>query len=340
MKLAYYLLKGIDHLVKYNVLSFPITLILLIFYFKGAGAPNNFLAWVYAISIPSYYFMIILLLTLLLSPLYFIHYTKYFVIIPKVLIDIYLLVNLFIFNTYRFHIDTIIIYMLIHDFNGMGISPYIVILVIMSFAVIFFINLFAFVKAVQLKKSPAIITSVIILLFIAGQLLHIWGYKFNQGYIIRYSQNYPCYFPVKADKFINRMAQNYPKIVPEYSDVQGSNIISSLDNDCVFHYPLRKLKLQNPSGEKPNIIFFVLESWRTDMMNGQITPKIYEFSKKSYVFTNHMSGGNCTPTGLFSLMYGLHATYLKYVESNPMGYPPVLRVPLIILLVQRRYKVH
>jgi len=317
-------MSGLGHLVKFSIVSFSLTLILLSFYFRSIVAPEGILAWLYVISIPAYYYMIILIVSFLLIPLYFMRYTRYLAITPKVVLDSYLFCNLFVLDIFKSNIDTIFIYIAIHDFNGIGIPPYILILAFASFAIILSLNMYAFIKARYLKKWPAKIALAIVILFIIGQSLHIWGVQYNQRYITRYTQDFPCFFPVKWSSFIKKIEREYPAIVPVHTQVKELNIDSYVGDGAVFHYPLRQLKFLNSPGEKYNIIFFVLESWRSDMMNERVTPIINDFAKKSYVFTNHLSGGNVTHTGLFSLMYGLHPTYMKFVEADPTRYPPAL----------------
>jgi membrane-anchored protein YejM (alkaline phosphatase superfamily) len=62
-------------------------------------------------------------------------------------------------------------------------------------------------------------------------------------------------------------------------------------------------------GPRPNILIVVLDSWRRDMFNPQLTPGLHAFSQDARVFNNHISGGNGTRFGLFSMLYGLHGSY-------------------------------
>jgi membrane-anchored protein YejM (alkaline phosphatase superfamily) len=66
----------------------------------------------------------------------------------------------------------------------------------------------------------------------------------------------------------------------------------------------------------------VIDTWRNGFMNAQITPNIYEFSKRCQIYTNHFSGSNMTTGGVFSLMYGIPATYFDTFTGQKI--PPVL----------------
>ena len=152
MRFPTYLVSGLDHLVKFSIVSFSLTLILLSFYFRSIVVPEGILAWLYVISIPAYYYMIILIVSFLFIPLYFIRYTRYLVITPKVVLDSYLFCNLFVLNIFKSNIDTIFIYIAIHDFHGIGIPPYILILAFASFAIILSLNMYAFIQSKILEK--------------------------------------------------------------------------------------------------------------------------------------------------------------------------------------------
>ncbi|MFT7678709.1 MAG: membrane-anchored protein YejM (alkaline phosphatase superfamily) [Planctomycetota bacterium] len=64
-----------------------------------------------------------------------------------------------------------------------------------------------------------------------------------------------------------------------------------------------------PDGPRPNILVVVLDSWRRDAFSAETSPRLHAFSAGARVFEDHVSGGNGTRYGLFSLLYGLHGSY-------------------------------
>lgn len=84
--------------------------------------------------------------------------------------------------------------------------------------------------------------------------------------------------------------------------IQNSQVTKPLN------YPLHPLRCR-PLQKHYNIVIIVLDAWRSDMLNPKITPNIYRFSKKSWVFKDNLSGGNCTQPGIFSLFYSIPANY-------------------------------
>jgi len=60
----------------------------------------------------------------------------------------------------------------------------------------------------------------------------------------------------------------------------------------------------------PNICVLVLDSWRRDMLDAELTPELTRFAEDgARRFTDHLSGGNGTRYGLFTMLYGLHGSY-------------------------------
>ncbi|MEZ6015856.1 MAG: sulfatase-like hydrolase/transferase [Planctomycetota bacterium] len=63
-------------------------------------------------------------------------------------------------------------------------------------------------------------------------------------------------------------------------------------------------------GGMPNICIVVLDSWRRDMFDSELTPELERFSRDgARRFVDHLSGGNGTRYGLFTMLYGLHGSY-------------------------------
>lgn len=97
--------------------------------------------------------------------------------------------------------------------------------------------------------------------------------------------------------------------------VQNSQINKPLN------YPLHPLQCVAP--KKPfNIVIIAMDAWRFDMMNPKVTPNIYRFSKRAWVFKDNLSGGDATRPGIFSLFYSIPANYWTAMLRQHRG--PVL----------------
>lgn len=75
-----------------------------------------------------------------------------------------------------------------------------------------------------------------------------------------------------------------------------------------LNYPHQPMHCSAP--EKPyNIILIMVDSLRFDSMQSKYMPNVMQFSAQSWEFLNHVSGGNSTQPGLFSLFYSLPGSY-------------------------------
>lgn len=88
-----------------------------------------------------------------------------------------------------------------------------------------------------------------------------------------------------------------------------------------LHYPLQPLSFHT-GARKLNLLVIAIDTWRFDMLNQQVTPTLTTFSKKSWYFSNHLSGGDSTGPGIFSLFYALPVTYWTSMEQAQQG--PIL----------------
>ncbi len=124
-----------------------------------------------------------------------------------------------------------------------------------------------------------------------------------------------------------QLKQSFPELIPAPVEQIKEHTPQIFDKekqtDRLFNYPLKPLTF---SARKPttNVLFIVLESWQAAMLTADVMPNMSMFAGQNYRFNNHLSGGSVTVPGLFSLMYGLHPSYLKYAQAAPYEYQTVL----------------
>ena len=106
----------------------------------------------------------------------------------------------------------------------------------------------------------------------------------------------------------------------------------SVSADGPLKYPLHPLRSAS-GAPSPNVLFLVAESLRADMLTPEIMPNLWRFAERhGRRYSDHMSGGNGTRMGLFSLFYGLPGNYwFPFRESRR---PPVL----VSELLRRGYR--
>jgi len=73
-------------------------------------------------------------------------------------------------------------------------------------------------------------------------------------------------------------------------------------------YPREPLRLAD---DRPrwNVVWLVAESWRADTLVPDVMPETDEFARGALRFRQHVSGGNGTRMGVFSMFYGLYGAY-------------------------------
>lgn len=132
---------------------------------------------------------------------------------------------------------------------------------------------------------------------------------------------------LKGDRDVNSAAE----ILPAYPRLRVSRLLDEeLGGERGFGirpkgeplaYP-HEVPEVDPGGERPNVLILVLDSWRSDMLSPEVTPRLSGIADFARRFDNHYSGGNGTRFGVFSMLYGLHGTYWFSVLEERR--PPVL----------------
>jgi len=308
--------------------SYLISLAIFVLFYVQTDFPRDIYSFLYYLSIPVYYLFFLLLAGLLLSPLMNIKYLRYLIVLPKILFDIFLITDYFVFKIYHFHIDTMFIMMVIEDFKGFGLSSFAIYAAVFIFLLIAIANILVFRMILRrnFKIKPAKIILPLILLLLYGQLAHIWANEYNQQFILKYTPYFPYYFPTTSSKLMGVAKANFPFLIPAPKEkgTAENPFQKTKGSKGLFYYPAKSLEFNTKEIKRYNILLIVLESWRYDMLQKEIMPNLFELANKSHVYTRHFSGGNVTTTGLYSLMYGLHPSYMRYCQSEPKRYKSVL----------------
>ncbi len=136
--------------------------------------------------------------------------------------------------------------------------------------------------------------------------MYSWADLYRDPQVLAYSRVFPLYprFTIKrlaVRKFGFKM-EDRPDV-----DMPARGIL--------LDYPKEPATL--PRDEPvPNVVMIVIDSLRADMLAPETTPRLLELARESRVFRNHLSGGNATRFGLFSLLYGLHGSYWEAIREE------------------------
>lgn len=112
-------------------------------------------------------------------------------------------------------------------------------------------------------------------------------------------------------------------------DPEGTRVpaLELFPEDATLSYPIAAPVLPE-DGPRPNFFVLTLDSWRRDMFDDELTPNLFAAAEGSLRFDDHISSGNDTRFGLFTMLYGLHGTYwfrvLKEARDNDSPQPPAM----------------
>ncbi|MEW6289694.1 MAG: sulfatase-like hydrolase/transferase [Thermodesulfobacteriota bacterium] len=149
--------------------------------------------------------------------------------------------------------------------------------------------------------------TVIFLVLACGERI-TYGVSHLQCYspILVTANTYPLYLPLTFRSLAKKMGFN----------VARKNDVSFASSASALHYPLQPLQVTRP--EKPlNIVWLVAESLRWDMLDQEIMPETFAFSRQGRRFTQHYSGGIGTREGMFTMFYGLYGnSWFSFLDER------------------------
>lgn len=250
-----------------------------------------------------------------------------------------LLIDVLIYVSYRFHLNSLILQLVWSSFNQnvfgiarielIAMAVFICILSCLEYCYALWLWRFLNKKSLSFKYIGWNAFVLAICFYISYSAIFYVSYSMilNDKNVVRLrllletARFLPGYIDVLSIFALNKKttALNREQKIP----------IQSSQMNIPLKYPLGKLEFD--SHKKPmNLILIVLDTWRFDVMNDQVTPNIYRFGKKSWVFSEHVSGGNATGPGIFSLFYGIPATYWTAMQSQH-------RSPVLLDVLQKTY---
>jgi membrane-anchored protein YejM (alkaline phosphatase superfamily) len=293
---------------------------LVFLFLSRAPSPDGVVAWAYYISSFSYYGLAILIICFFIYPLFWCRLTRWLVPVICWLWLVYLVSDLVVFKLYNFHIDLLIIEMLIFDFRGMGIPPF-----LLLFSVFSFLFILAFLLALQHFAgkvgdwhtiAASLGVFLVVPLFLVQSLISIWAHRFDRQEITQYSSFLPFFYPVQSYSEGAVIAARFPQLMPAIAGEAGSDRPTA---SGIINYP--RSTIECSSDHPQSILMIVLESWQADMLSPDIMPELWSFSEKNYRFEKHISSGSTTIPGLFGLLFGLHPTYYDAFASEAVSNP-------------------
>ena len=219
------------------------------------------------------------------------------------LVSFFLAADIVVFAQYRFHIGLSILELF---FGSAGREIFVfsagmwaLVLLIAALIIALEWGLWQGAKHSRFSTRQIITIFIVwILCFGIYNGLYAWG-KFKMvPSIVSQPKILPLAYPLSANRRLEKWGFS-PHQDPYFLPKKGT-----------LNYPLSPLTCTAPEKQK-NILIIVVDALRADMLNKQVMPQVSSWLTRPGVhnFTNHLSGGNATIGGIFSLFYAMPHSY-------------------------------
>ncbi|MDD3154870.1 MAG: sulfatase-like hydrolase/transferase [Victivallaceae bacterium] len=230
-----------------------------------------------------------------------------------------------VFSQYKFHISLAMIGLFASPAGSELVSfPPGMIAAIAGIIVLFAGVEFGFAMLARWKKLRIAGAFFFLLVLVCAPAYHIWNsvatFRSSAEYLER-NAVLPFSFGMTCNDLLERMGFSRP----------DSRMLAPLPRGGNFRYPAKPLVFRSDAPRR-NVLFVLVDSLRADLMNPEVTPFLSQMSKEGAYFTNHVSSGNCTRSGLFGLFNAIPSTYWDNAARSLHG------SALVESLVDRGYQ--
>ncbi|WP_133405936.1 sulfatase-like hydrolase/transferase [Parashewanella tropica] len=255
--------------------------------------------------------LLVFLLLLVCIPLYF---------LPKKLTNVLvallftgfiagLLVDVMVFEQYRFHINPIIIKLVtsgdIVSFAFADIAKAAAAIIVVFLGQWLLISKIE--KLTVLNRHRKNVLWGLFAAFFSANLMNAYAVANSEKSITTMQRYLPLYYPLRANSLLDKLGLVNTK--------QQDSKIKLTKKAEDINYPIKPLVTENVDTPK-DILFLVIDSWRYDTFSPEVTPNLWRWGQQGINYHQHMSTGNSTRTGLFGLFYGMPGTYWHSFLAN------------------------
>lgn len=166
-------------------------------------------------------------------------------------------------------------------------------------------------RPLHAPRCVVALASALALLTLGEGLAYGWSDLHGYGSVLREATAFPIYVPVRFKHVAKALGYDPPR---------SHGLEVDLD-DSALDYPLAPIHGSTPQPAY-NVLWLCAESLRADMLDPEIMPATWALAQRSARFQEHVSGGNGTRMGVFSMFYGLPGSYWFSFLSEGRG--PVL----------------
>ncbi|BBI59911.1 hypothetical protein HSBAA_12170 [Vreelandella sulfidaeris] len=151
---------------------------------------------------------------------------------------------------------------------------------------------------------------------------HAWADAHYDRDITGMTRHVPVFYPATAKRFFVEKGWVDPQAVRDRVDLEATERRRRGEAQGLV-YPSAPLSC-SPPVSSDNLLLVLLDTLRHDMLTPEVMPNLYRYANQPGWFRarEHISGGNSTKAGVFSLFYGLPVTYWDAFTASQT--PPVL----------------
>jgi membrane-anchored protein YejM (alkaline phosphatase superfamily) len=173
-------------------------------------------------------------------------------------------------------------------------------------------------KAATLSRWTRRAAAALAVAVIADKAIYAWS-DFNGAFLMtRVHRLIPLYRPLGLREFLRETVG----LTPRNGDASAAG--------GELFYPRAPLVFR-AGAPRPNVLIVAVEGLRRDMANPEVMPFLSRWAETQIACDRHVSGGNASRYGIFSLLYGLDGTMWRLfrdeqrspalvVELKKMGY--------------------
>ena len=153
--------------------------------------------------------------------------------------------------------------------------------------------------------------------FVASHLTHMWAEAHYYVPVTSFTRYLPLYFPLKDSRRLARLG------LVDQARARERDLVASLGlpGGGELHYPRSPLRCE-PRRPLLNVLLIVVDAMRADSLAPTVAPRMDGFAQGAMRFDSHASGGNSSRAGMFSIFYGIPASYWDAFADDRR--PPVL----------------
>lgn len=153
--------------------------------------------------------------------------------------------------------------------------------------------------------------------FVASHLIYAWAEARYDVPVTSFTRYLPLYGPLRVTTLQVKLG------LVDRARARERGVIAALGGTPAgeLRYPLAPLRCE-PRAPRLNVLLVVIDAMRADALTVAVAPRLAEFARGAIQFDQHYSGGNSSRAGMFSLFYGIPATYWDAFAD--LARPPVV----------------